>query len=368
MIFFFFLTPLSSKDLTMSLYCGIACRRKSFWCYRLLSTYVTKTRYLFELKEDDDACKKAQQTGAFYLFHNLAPLLQKSEHRYLPPQHSLLELEKLLGKFGQDTQRVEDSVLIGCSERQEAWFALDLGLNSSSSINASLEKPEMETELKGSFIELRKAFFRLHVKDASLLSTAQALLRWHDAHQFCSRSGQPTKKNMAGSKRVCPSNKIIYYPQMAPVVITLVSDGTRCLLARQSSFPKGMYSALAGFCDIGESLEEAVRREVAEEVGLELERLQYSASQHWPFPNSSLMIACHATVKPGQTEIQVNLRELEAAAWFSHDEVVTALKRNHPYAQQQNGTSSFWLPPKLAIAHQLIKEWVENPTCSSLPA
>ncbi|XP_015107299.2 NAD(P)H pyrophosphatase NUDT13, mitochondrial isoform X1 [Vicugna pacos] len=351
----------------MSLYCGIACRRKSFWCYRPLSTYVTKTRYLFELKEDDDACKKAQQTGAFYLFHNLAPLLQKSGHQYLAPQHSLLELERLLGKFGQDSQRIEDSVLIGCSEQQEAWFALDLGLNSSSSINASLQKPEVEKELTGSFTELRKALYQLNVKDASLLSTAQALLRWHDTHQFCSRSGQPTKKNMAGSKRVCSSNKIIYYPQMAPVVITLVSDGTRCLLARQSFFPKGMYSALAGFCDIGESLEETVRREVAEEVGLEVERLHYSASQHWPFPNSSLMIACHATVKPGQTEIQLNLRELEAASWFSHNEVAIALRRNNPYTQQQNRAFPFWLPPKFAIAHQLIKEWVEKPTRSTLP-
>nr|XP_019601435.1 PREDICTED: nucleoside diphosphate-linked moiety X motif 13 isoform X1 [Rhinolophus sinicus] len=350
----------------MSLYCGIACRRKPFWCYRLLSTYVTKTRYLFELKEDNDACKKAQQTGAFYLFHGLAPLLQKSEHQYLAPKYNLSELERLLGKFGQDAQRIEDSVLIGCSEQQEAWFALNL--NSSSSTNASLQKLEMERELQGSFTELRKALFRLNMKDASLLSTAQALLRWHDAHQFCSRCGQPTKKNVAGSKRVCPASKSIYYPQMAPVVITLVSDGTRCLLARQSSFPKGMYSALAGFCDIGESLEEAVRREVAEEVGLEIERLQYSASQHWPFPNSSLMIACHATVKPGQTEIQVNLRELEAAAWFSHDEVVTALRIKDPYTQQQNGTVPFWLPPKLAIAHHLIKEWVEKPTCSAVPA
>ncbi|XP_076981086.1 NAD(P)H pyrophosphatase NUDT13, mitochondrial-like [Tamandua tetradactyla] len=234
--------------------------------------------------------------------------------------------------------------------------------------HASLQKPEMETELKGSFMELRKVLFELNVKDASLLSMAWALLRWHDAHQFCSRSGQPTKKNMAGSKRVCPSNKIIYYPQMAPVVITLLSDGTRCLLARQSSFPKGMYSALAGFCDIGESQEEAVRREVAEEVGLEVERLQYSASQHWPFPNSSLMIACHASVKPGQTEIQVNLRELEAAAWFSLDEVAATLKRKGPYIHQQDGTFPFWLPPKLAIAHQLIKEWVEKHSCSSLPA
>ncbi|XP_044798192.1 NAD(P)H pyrophosphatase NUDT13, mitochondrial isoform X4 [Bubalus kerabau] len=226
----------------------------------------------------------------------------------------------------------------------------------------------METALQGSFIKLTKALFELNVKDASLLSTAQALLRWHNAHQFCSRSGQPTKKNVSGSKRVCPSNNIIYYPQVAPVVITLVSDGTRCLLVRQSSFPKGMYSALAGFCDIGESLEETVRREIAEEVGLEVDRLHYSASQHWPFPNSTLMIACHATVKPGQTELQVNLRELEAAAWFSRDEVATVLRRNNPSNQQQSGAVPFWLPPKLAIAHQLIKEWVEKPTCSPLPA
>uniref|UniRef100_A0A8C6QUD8 NAD(P)H pyrophosphatase NUDT13, mitochondrial n=1 Tax=Nannospalax galili TaxID=1026970 RepID=A0A8C6QUD8_NANGA len=341
----------------MSLYFGTIFRRKSFWCYR----------YLFELREDNDACKKAQQTGAFYLFHDLAPLLQASGRGYLVPRLSLSELEGLLGKFGQGAQRIEESVLIGCSDQHEAWFALDLGLNSSSSKHASLPKSELEAELKASFITMRKALLQLNSMDSSLLFTAQALLRWHDSHQFCSKSGQPTIKNMAGSKRVCPSNKIIYYPQMAPVVITLLSDGARCLLARQSSFPKGLYSALAGFCDIGENVEEAVRREVAEEVGLDVERLQYSASQHWPFPNSSLMIACHATVKPGQTEIQVNLRELEAAAWFSRDEVVTALRRTGSTLQQQNEAFPFLLPPKLAIAHQLIKEWVEQ-TCSSLTA
>ncbi|XP_072484316.1 NAD(P)H pyrophosphatase NUDT13, mitochondrial isoform X3 [Notamacropus eugenii] len=223
----------------------------------------------------------------------------------------------------------------------------------------------METELQGSFIELRKALFQMNAKDISLIFTAQALLRWHDCHQFCGKSGQPTQKNVAGSKRICPSSKMIYYPQMSPVVITLVSDGTRCLLARQSSFPKGMYSALAGFCDIGETLEEAVRREVAEEVGLEVESLHYSASQHWPFPNSSLMIACHATVGPGQTEIHVNSKELETAGWFSLEEVTTALRKKGPPAKEQDGTIPFWLPPKMAIAHQLILEWVQKQSSSS---
>ncbi|XP_040591886.1 NAD(P)H pyrophosphatase NUDT13, mitochondrial isoform X1 [Mesocricetus auratus] len=324
--------------------------------------------YLFELKEDDEACRKAQQTGVFYLFHDLAPLLQASGHRYLVPRLSRAELEGLLGKFGQDSQRIEDSVLIGCANQQEAWFALDVGLNSAASKQASLPKSEVEAELGGSFVKLRQALFQLTSVDSSLLFTAQALLRWHDGHQFCSRSGQPTKKNMAGSKRVCPSNNLTYYPQMAPVVITLVTDGARCLLARQSSFPKGLYSALAGFCDIGESVEDAVRREVAEEVGLEVGTLHYSSSQHWPFPNSSLMIACHAAVKPGHTEIQVNQRELEAAAWFSLDEVATALRRKGSFPQQQSGALPLLLPPKLAIAHHMVREWVERQACASLAA
>ncbi|XP_075805604.1 NAD(P)H pyrophosphatase NUDT13, mitochondrial isoform X3 [Microtus pennsylvanicus] len=259
----------------MSLYCGTICRRKSFWCYRLLSTYVNKTRYLFELKEDDEACRKARQTGVFYLFHDLAPLLQTSGRQYLVPRLSRAELERLLGKFGQDSQRIEDSVLIGCSNQREAWFALDLGLSSASSIH----KPEVEAELRGSFVSLRRALSQLSSMDSSLLFTARALLHWHDGHQFCSKSGQPTKKNVAGSKRVCPSNNIIYYPQ-----------------------------------------------------------------------------------------IQVNLRELEAAAWFSLDEVAAALLRKGSFIEQQSDALPLLLPPKLAVAHHMIKTWVETQTCSSLAA
>uniref|UniRef100_A0A6I8NQY2 Nudix hydrolase 13 n=1 Tax=Ornithorhynchus anatinus TaxID=9258 RepID=A0A6I8NQY2_ORNAN len=224
-----------------------ACGRTSSPHSRLLlSTYVSKMRYLFDLKEDDRACRQALNSGTFYLFHSLTPLLLKSGNRFVPPPFTLSELERLLGKFAQDPQRIEDSVLIGCSDQQEAQFALDLGLS-----EGSLERSAVETELQGSFTELRKALFQLEEKDVTLLSTALSLLRWHDNHQFCSKSGHPTKKNVAGSKRVCPSNGIVYYPQVSPVVITLVSDGARCLLVRQSSFPKGLYSALAGFCDVG---------------------------------------------------------------------------------------------------------------------
>ncbi|XP_077206555.1 NAD(P)H pyrophosphatase NUDT13, mitochondrial isoform X2 [Paroedura picta] len=296
-------------------FCHAAYRKVPSLCYRFCSTYIRRMRYLSELKEDDDACRRVYNSGSFFLFHNLSPFLQQRGKTLLAPK-----------------------------------------------LNApgSLEKVAIESELDGSFADLWKAFFQLEEEDKALIFSAQALLRWHNNNKYCGRTGQPTEKNLSGSKRVCHSSEIIYYPQMAPVVITLVSDGSRCLLVRQASFPKGMYTALAGFCDVGESLEETVRREVAEEVGLEVESLWYSASQHWPFPNSTLMIACHATVCPQQSKISINSQELEAAKWFSLEEVEQALRRAPKPSQEDDDSHSFWVPPKQAIAHRLIQEWVKK--------
>ncbi|KAM8924058.1 NAD(P)H pyrophosphatase NUDT13, mitochondrial [Pelodytes ibericus] len=315
---------------------------------RRCSSYVERTRYLFNLKENDDVCRQALKSGSFYLFHNLLPLLRKSGNRYCVPLIDARELHKILSNYGMDEQKVEDSVLVSCSSSHVAEFALDLGL---------LEKSSLETNFGGKFTFLPKALMQLGGKDAPLLAQAQALLRWHENHQFCSKTGKPTKKNLSGSKRVCSTNGIVYYPQMAPVVITLVSYKNRCLLARQETFPPGMYTALSGFCDIGETLEETVRREVAEEVGLEVESLRYSGSQHWPFPSSSLMVGCQVTVQ-GE-ELSVNGAELEAAKWFSLEEVEQALQASVP-SKQVDGTIPIWVPPKWAIAHQLIMEWVQE--------
>ncbi|KAJ7324208.1 hypothetical protein JRQ81_017228 [Phrynocephalus forsythii] len=275
-------------------------RKTSSLFWRFHSSYVRRMRYMFDLKEDDDACRQAYNSGAFLLFCNLSPFLQRKEEMLSPPKiHAA----------------------------------------------GSLEQTAIESELNGSFGEIRKAFFQLEEEDASLISTAQALLRWHENNKYCSKTGEPTVRNLAGSKRIGPNNGIIYYPQMSPVVITLVSDENRCLLVRQASFPKGMYSALSGFCDVGESLEETVRREVAEEVGLELTSLEYSASQHWPFPHSTLMIACHAVVDPQQSEISINKQELEAARWFSREEVVKALGRNPKLSKEKYDNVGFSVPP-----------------------
>ncbi|XP_065527159.1 NAD(P)H pyrophosphatase NUDT13, mitochondrial [Lathamus discolor] len=330
-----------------------AYRRASSLICRLHSTYVRKMRYLNELKEDDSLCRQAQTSGTFYLFHNLSPFLQKVGEKYFVPQLSAAEIKRILEKFKETEQWIEKSVLIGCSDEHIPHFALDLG---------ALEKSVIESQLKGSFTNLRKALFIVDGKDSPLLASAQSLLQWHNSHQYCSKTGQPTQRNIAGSKRVCHASGITYYPQMSPVIITLVSDGSRCLLARQPSFPQGMYSALSGFCDMGENVEEAVHREVAEEVGLEVESLWYSASQHWPFPSSCLMIACHAIARAQQAEISMNKLELEEARWFGLEEIVEGLKRQPRSSKQDDGSFLPWFPPKQAIAHQLICEWVKQQT------
>ncbi|XP_050161399.1 NAD(P)H pyrophosphatase NUDT13, mitochondrial [Myiozetetes cayanensis] len=324
-------------------------RRASSLLYRLHSTYVRKMRYLNKLKEDDSLCRQAQTSGTFYLFHNLSPFLRKAGKKYLVPQVSAAEMRRILEKFPEAEQWMEKSVLIGCSDEHTPHFALDLG---------ALEKSVIESELQGSFTDLRKALFVVDGKDSPLLASAQSLLRWHDSHRYCSKTGQPTQKNPAGSKRVCQASGITYYPQVSPVVIMLVSDGSRCLLARQPSFPPGMFTALSGFCDVGETVEEAVRREVAEEVGLEVESLRYSASQHWPFPSGSLMLGWHALVAAQRAEISMDSLELEEARWFGPEEIVEGLKREPRSSKQDDGSVLPWFPPRQAIAHQLICEWV----------
>ncbi|KAI1886946.1 hypothetical protein AGOR_G00201000 [Albula goreensis] len=316
------------------------------------SSYVSRMRYLMRLKEDDDACRVALQSGTLMLFHKLAPLLRPTA-RGIYQLHKLQasDVKGILGKLGENEQLLNTSVLIGCSDSDVPQFSLDVG---------SLEQAAVEEMCGGVFIDLRKAFFLLKGPEAPLVAKGQALLRWHQTHAYCSATGQPTERNQAGSQRVCLQNGATYYPQMAPVVIVLVSDGRRCLLARQSTFPRGMYSALAGFCDMGETTEETLRREVAEEVGLEVESLQYSGSQHWPFPQSSFMVACHATVSPDRAEVNLNGAELEDARWFTLEEIEEALKRKTPPRSKKGEPTEFWVPPSYAIANKLILEWANH--------
>jgi len=181
------------------------------------------------------------------------------------------------------------------------------------------------------------------------LAEAKAVLGWHARHGFCPNCGAATQLAQGGWRRDCPSCKAEHFPRTDPVVIMLAVAGERCVLGRSPRFPKTMWSCLAGFAEPGESIEEAVRREVEEEVGLGCARVKYFASQPWPFP-SSLMIGCYAEALT-QT-IVIDRSEIEEARWFDRDELKLMLANRHP-----QGLST---PPPIAIAHHIVRAFVEK--------
>jgi NAD+ diphosphatase len=181
------------------------------------------------------------------------------------------------------------------------------------------------------------------------LGEAKAILHWHARHRFCANCGAPTRVEAAGWRRICDQCGAQHFPRTDPVVIMLAVRGERCLLGRQPRFVTNMYSCLAGFVEPGETIEDAVRREIKEEAGLAVGRVRYLASQPWPFP-SSLMIGC---IAEGLHEaITIDQLELEDARWFTREEVALMLADSHP---QGLGT-----PKPFAIAHHLIRAFVHE--------
>jgi len=181
------------------------------------------------------------------------------------------------------------------------------------------------------------------------IAEAKALLHWHARHRFCANCGAPTALVQCGWRRDCPSCKAEHFPRTDPVAIMLAIDGERCLLGRSPRFVPSMWSCLAGFIEPGESIEDAVRRETLEEAGIRCGRVNYFASQPWPFP-TSLMIGCYAEALT--TDIVIDEHELEGARWFSREECTAMLRRQHP--------QGLTTPPPVAIAHHIIRGWVEN--------
>jgi NAD+ diphosphatase len=181
------------------------------------------------------------------------------------------------------------------------------------------------------------------------LAEAKAVLGWHARHRFCPNCAAATRVTQGGWRRDCPNCKAEHFPRTDPVVIMLPIAGERCVLGRSPRFPQTMWSCLAGFAEPGESIEEAVRREVAEEVGLICARVKYFASQPWPFP-SSLMIGCHAEAVT--ENIVIDRSEIEEARWFDREELSLMLTRKHP--------ERLTTPPSIAIAHHIIRDFVDH--------
>ena len=219
----------------------------------------------------------------------------------------------------------------------ELLFSLDV---------SPLEDPIAELGLGEAleFQDLRRLGSLLEPEVGGVLAYARAMGTWHRRHLHCGVCGAPTLNVQAGHLRRCSAegcgNEI--FPRTDPAVIMVIHDGDHCLLGRQPSWPPGMYSALAGFVEPGESLEDAVKREVMEEAGVAVDRCTYHSSQPWPFP-TSLMLGFHGTATRG--EVFVDGHELEEARWTSRDEILNREVR---------------LPPPLSIARRLVDDWLRG--------
>ena len=199
-------------------------------------------------------------------------------------------------------------------------------------------------------IEARAAFPLMAVLDAvdaPLFAAALSLGRWHSRHNHCANCGQLSVIVRGGWSRRCQRCNAEHYPRVDPVVIMLAEHDGRLLLGRQPHFPPRRYSALAGFVEVGETIEAAVAREIFEEAGILVDDVSYVASQPWPFP-SSLMIGCRA--RAVSDKLTIDTSELDDARWFSRDEVATAL--------QDRDETAFLPPPRTAIARTLLEHWL----------
>ncbi|WP_428249474.1 NAD(+) diphosphatase [Ferrovibrio sp.] len=290
----------------------------------------------------DGAWLKAQlgaETSRFLLLHELKPLIALEGGARLAwfPQRYAAALADC------------PTLLLGL-ENGVAHFAIDVD---------AVPGIEGLADEQNKFIDVRSIAPQLSLPEAAILAQARSMTDWHRRHRFCAQCGAPSNAEDAGYSRRCSNDacKAQHFPRTDPVVIMLGvlpdaggdRQADRILLGRQRQFLPGVYSALAGFMEPGESIEEAVRRELAEEAGLATGEVRYIASQPWPFP-SSLMIGCVADAT--SDALTVDQHELEDARWFRRDEVTTMLRAS------TDMNAPLRLPPPLSLAHQITKRYL----------
>jgi NAD+ diphosphatase len=224
---------------------------------------------------------------------------------------------------------------------EHAYFACDLSALEETDAQALARACAPAAE----FIDLRRVGALLPRRDGALLAYARGVTHWHSRHRFCGVCGAPTVAQTAGHTRLCTNRDCatMHFPRTDPATIMLVTDGDRCLLGRQKVWIPGMYSTLAGFVEPGESLEQAVAREVREESGIEVGAVRYHSSQPWPFP-ASLMLGFHAVAR--SRDLVIDSEELEDGRWFTAAEV-----RNF-------AALGLSLPRPDSIARRLVESWL----------
>jgi len=238
-----------------------------------------------------------------------------------------------------------ENVFLGVDKHGIYHFAIDV-----SAIENPRQPPFPDW---GKFIDVRSIAPQLSPTEAGALAQARSMIDWHNRHRFCAVCGASTRPQEGGYSRVCWDSdcKATHFPRTDPVAIMMVLYGDKCLMGRGASFPPGFYSCLAGFIEPGETIEQAVAREVFEEAGVRVQNVRYHQCQPWPFP-SSLMIGCFAEAL--HDDITIDRVELADARWFSKEEVRGMLN-------QSSERSGLRMGGPIALAHQLAKFWVEQP-------
>jgi NAD+ diphosphatase len=258
------------------------------------------------------------------------------------PRARLMMLDGIDPLLGEDGRIAWD----GVAAARDDSALLFLGLSDGCPRFAELRPDMPEATMRSTAIF--RALDTLPAEDAATYAAARSLIDWHLRHGFCARCGAASHIVRAGWGRACPSCKAEHFPRVDPVVIMLAEHGGRVLVGRQPRYPAGRYSALAGFVEPGESVEEAVARELFEEAGIRVRDVRYVVSQPWPFP-SSLMMACTATAD--DPALTIDMTELEDAFWVDRAGVAASMAGDPD--------APFLPPPPYAIAHTLFSRWLD---------
>uniref|UniRef100_A0A0B7A769 NAD-capped RNA hydrolase NUDT12 n=1 Tax=Arion vulgaris TaxID=1028688 RepID=A0A0B7A769_9EUPU len=305
-----------------------------------------------DIRKDDEALQVAKRnpSSKYILFSNLQPFLLPTEGPKIKYKFALFSGDQL-PSHALEKSRVVFLGLETWDPESNAWFAVDLGN----------EGPDVAKNVypSGNFVTPFPATMQMDSTHAGIFAEAHSILCWLDRYKFCPTCGSDQTVVNGGYKQICSkldctSHKGVHntcYPRVDPSLIMLVmsTDKHSCLLGRQKRFPPKMYSCLAGFMEPGECIEDTCRREVEEESGVKVGKVEYHSSQPWPFP-ASLMLGCIAHAR--NDNIKMDKDELEDARWFTRSETAQMLAQQHP--------GGLFVPPKQTIAHQLIKAWLSS--------
>jgi NAD+ diphosphatase len=262
-----------------------------------------------------------RMVGRFLPFWQMKPLVRHGRAAFLP--------------WAADWED-RTTVFLGL-DSGEPLFAVDLGAG------------EPAPAVAGEFQDMRAAAMLLPGRDTAIAGQARALLDWHARHGFCPNCGHATESKDGGYRRQCPRCGAEHFPRTDPVVIMLPTFGEESLVGRNARFVNGLFSAFAGFVEPGESLEEAVRRELREEVAVTVGAVRYHRSQPWPFP-SSLMLGCYAEAL--SKDFAIDGSEIAEARWITKAQARRWLK--------DEVMDGMRIPATIAIAHHLVRDWVEG--------